>query len=162
MAVDSLVGRIAGVSYLHIPARDVAASAGFYRDVFGWQLHGRPDGPSFSDGTGHVIGRWVTDQAVAGADGLRAYVYVADVDGHARRRHLPWRAGRHAALPGRHAPGCALRRPRRQRPRNLAGNLEQPGTAVSGHWPQPWAGRPPGKGKPRIDGSRRSHAVTSA
>jgi hypothetical protein len=37
--------------------------------------------PSFSDGTGHVIGRWVTDQAVTGTDGLRAYVYVADVDG---------------------------------------------------------------------------------
>ena len=80
MAVDALVSRIAGVSYLHIPARDIAASAGFYRDVFGWQLHGPPDGPSFSDGTGHVIGRWVTDQAVAGADGLRAYIYVPDVD----------------------------------------------------------------------------------
>lgn len=49
--------------------------------MFGGQLHGRPDGPSFSDGTGQVIGRWVTDQAIAGADGLRAYVYVADVDG---------------------------------------------------------------------------------
>jgi predicted enzyme related to lactoylglutathione lyase len=80
MAVDSLVGRIAGVSYLHIPARDAAASAGFYRDVFGWQLHGQPGAPSFSDGTGHVIGRWVTDQAVTGTDGLRAYIYVADVD----------------------------------------------------------------------------------
>jgi predicted enzyme related to lactoylglutathione lyase len=55
-------------------------SAAFYRDVFGWQLHGRPDAPSFSDGTGHVIGRWVTDQAVAGVDGLRAYIYVADVE----------------------------------------------------------------------------------
>lgn len=80
MAVDSLVGRIAGISYLHIPARDLAASAAFYRDVFGWQLLGRPDAPSFSDGTGHVIGRWVTDQAVAGGDGLRAYIYVADVE----------------------------------------------------------------------------------
>ena len=80
MAVDSLVGRIAGVSYLHIPARDIAASAAFYRDVFGWKPHGQPDKPSFSDGTGHVIGRWVTDQAVTGTDGLRAYVYVADVD----------------------------------------------------------------------------------
>jgi uncharacterized protein len=80
VAVDSLVGRIAGVSYLHIPARDIAVSAAFYRDVFGWKLHGQADKPSFSDGTGHVIGRWVTDQAVTGADGLRAYVYVADVD----------------------------------------------------------------------------------
>jgi uncharacterized protein len=80
MTVDALVGRIAGVSYLHIPALEVGASAAFYRDVFGWQLHGRPDAPSFSDGTGHVIGRWVTDQAVTGADGLRAYIYVADVE----------------------------------------------------------------------------------
>ncbi len=80
MAVDSLVGRLAGVSYLHIPARHPAASAAFYRDVFGWQLHGRPAAPSFSDGTGHVIGRWVTDQAVTGSDGLRAYIYVADVE----------------------------------------------------------------------------------
>jgi uncharacterized protein len=80
MAVDELVGRIAGISYLHIPAHDVAASAAFYRDVFGWTLHGGPDAASFSDGTGHVIGRWVTDQGVAGADGLRAYIYVADVE----------------------------------------------------------------------------------
>jgi len=80
VAVDALAGRIAGVSYLHIPARDAAASAGFYRDVFGWQVHGPPDAPGFSDGTGHVIGRWVTDQAVTGTEGLRAYIYVADVD----------------------------------------------------------------------------------
>ena len=80
MAVDLQTGRIAGISYLHIPARDIAASAAFYRDVFGWKLHGQPEEPGFSDGTGHVIGRWVTDQAVTGTDGLRAYIYVADVD----------------------------------------------------------------------------------
>lgn len=80
MAVDSRAGRTGGVSYLHIPARDVAASARFYSAVFGWTLHGEPDTPSFSDGTGHVIGRWVTDQAVVGTNGLRAYIYVADVD----------------------------------------------------------------------------------
>ena len=61
-------------------AREIAVSAAFYRDVFGWKLHGQADKPSFSDGTGHVIGRWVTDQAITGTDGLRAYVYVADVD----------------------------------------------------------------------------------
>ena len=79
--VEATVARPGGVSYLRIPAHDLAQSAEFYRAVFGWQLRGRPDAPSFSDGTGHVIGRWVTDQAVAGADGLRAYVYVADIDG---------------------------------------------------------------------------------
>jgi uncharacterized protein len=79
MAVDTSVGRLAGISYLHIPARDPAVSAAFYRDVFGWQLHGDPNRPSFADGTGHVIGRWVTDQEAAGEDGLRAYIYVASV-----------------------------------------------------------------------------------
>lgn len=79
MAVDTSVGRLAGISYLHIPTRDPAGSAAFYRDVFGWQLHGDPSRPSFTDGTGHVIGRWVTDQASVGADGLRAYIYVASV-----------------------------------------------------------------------------------
>ena len=80
MYVDALVGRLAGISYLHIPAHDPAVSAEFYRAVFGWQTHGDPDGPGFADGTGHVIGRWVTDQAVVGTDGLRAYIYVANVD----------------------------------------------------------------------------------
>jgi predicted enzyme related to lactoylglutathione lyase len=79
MAVDTSVGRLAGISYLHIPARDPAVSAAFYRDVFGWELHGDPSRPSFADGTGHVIGRWVTDQASVAADGLRAYIYVASV-----------------------------------------------------------------------------------
>ena len=78
--VDSLVGRVAGVSCLHIPARDPRASGAFYRDVFGWQLHGSDDDPHFSDGTGHVIGRWVTDQAVTAQDGVRPYIYVADAD----------------------------------------------------------------------------------
>ena len=78
--VEGSVARPGGVSYLRIPARDIARSAEFYRAVFGWQLRGDPRSPSFSDGTGHVIGRWVTDQAAVGADGLRAYIYVADVD----------------------------------------------------------------------------------
>ena len=85
MAVDALVGRIAGVSYLHIPARDAAASAGFYRDVFGWQVHGHPDAPSFSDGTGHVIGHWRTDLPTAGEAGIRPYIYVTQLDDALRK-----------------------------------------------------------------------------
>ncbi len=80
MSVDSLVGRVAAISYLHIPASDPAAAGAFYHDVFGWQLSGDAGSPSFSDGTGHVIGRWVSNQAAVGKDGLRAYVYVASVD----------------------------------------------------------------------------------
>src|SRR5271165_5264256 len=49
--VEANVARPGGVSYLRIPAHDLAQSAEFYRAVFGWQVRGRPDAPSFSDGT---------------------------------------------------------------------------------------------------------------
>ena len=78
--VEGTVARPGGVSYLRIPARDVAQSAEFYRAVFGWRLRGRPDAPSFSDGTGHVIGHWRTDLPVAGEAGVLPYVYVTSLD----------------------------------------------------------------------------------
>src|SRR6201992_1530657 len=78
--VEGSIARPGGVSYLAIPARDVARSAGFYQAVFGWELRGDPDQPSFSDGTGHVIGHWRTDLEVAGEAGGRPSVYV---EGHA-------------------------------------------------------------------------------
>jgi predicted enzyme related to lactoylglutathione lyase len=77
--VEGSVARPGGVSYLAIPARDVARSAAFYRAVFGWELRGDPDAPSFSDGTGHVIGHWRTDLEPAGEAGVRPYVYVEDL-----------------------------------------------------------------------------------
>jgi predicted enzyme related to lactoylglutathione lyase len=36
--------------------------------------------PSFEDGTGHVIGHFVDDLAVAGEAGIRPYVYVDRLD----------------------------------------------------------------------------------
>jgi predicted enzyme related to lactoylglutathione lyase len=78
--VESTVARPGGVSYLRIPARDVAQSAEFYRAVFGWRLRGDPDQPSFSDGTGHVIGHWRTDLPTAGQAGVLPYIYVTSVD----------------------------------------------------------------------------------
>ena len=78
--VEGTVARPGGVSYLRIPARDVGQSAEFYRVVFGWRLGGRPDAPSFSDGTGHVIGHWRTDLPVAGEAGVLPYVYVSSLD----------------------------------------------------------------------------------
>jgi uncharacterized protein len=75
------VFRVGGVSYLRIPARDARASAAFYHAVFGWEIRGDdPDNPSFSDGTGHVIGHWRTDLAVAGEAGVLPYIFVARVD----------------------------------------------------------------------------------
>jgi predicted enzyme related to lactoylglutathione lyase len=78
--VEGSIARPGGVSYLAIPARDVARSAAFYQAVFGWELRGDPDQPSFSDGTGHVIGHWRTDLEPAGEAGVRPYVYVEDLE----------------------------------------------------------------------------------
>ncbi|HEX3461137.1 MAG TPA: VOC family protein [Acidimicrobiales bacterium] len=74
------VFRPSGISYLQIPAIDARASAAFYQAVFGWNLRGDPADPSFDDGTGHVIGTWRTDLAVAGEAGILPYVYVDSVD----------------------------------------------------------------------------------
>jgi len=78
--VEASVARPGGISYLAMPARDVRASANFYRDVLGWQMRGDPASPSFADGTGHVIGHFRTDIATAGDAGIRPYVYVSDFD----------------------------------------------------------------------------------
>jgi predicted enzyme related to lactoylglutathione lyase len=74
------VFRSAGISYLRIPAHDPKLTATFYRSVFGWTVDtSRPD-PSFEDGTGHVIGHFRMDAAVAGEAGVRPYIYVERVD----------------------------------------------------------------------------------
>jgi predicted enzyme related to lactoylglutathione lyase len=39
-----------------------------------------PDSPSFGDGSGHVIGHFMTDLPVAGEAGVIPYVYVARLD----------------------------------------------------------------------------------
>jgi predicted enzyme related to lactoylglutathione lyase len=78
--VEATVARPGGISYLGLPARDVAESAEFYRAVFGWEVRGTPDRLSFSDGTGHVIGHWRTDLPAAGEAGIRPYIYVTRLD----------------------------------------------------------------------------------
>jgi uncharacterized protein len=78
--VEGTVARPGGVSYLRIPSRDVAQSAAFFREVFGWRLRGALEAPSFSDGTGHVIGHWLTDLPAAGEAGVLPYIYVANLD----------------------------------------------------------------------------------
>jgi len=77
---DPRVFRVGGVSYLRIPAEVPRRSAAFYGAVFGWSLRGDPEDPSFEDGTGHVIGHFMTDQAIAGEAGVRPYIFVERVD----------------------------------------------------------------------------------
>ena len=74
------VYRSAGISYLRIPASDPHASADFYEAVFGWTVRRDRDDPAFEDGTGHVIGHFVTDPPVAGEAGVRPYIFVERLD----------------------------------------------------------------------------------
>jgi predicted enzyme related to lactoylglutathione lyase len=68
------------VAYIEIPATDVARSAEFYRQVFGWQIRQRGDGQTaFDDTTGEVSGTWVLDRPPATVPGLLIYVRVDDV-----------------------------------------------------------------------------------
>jgi predicted enzyme related to lactoylglutathione lyase len=76
----SPVFRDAGISYLRIPAPDARKTAGFYQHIFGWTIDANQVDPSFEDGTGHVIGHFVPDGAVAGEAGFRPYVYVDSID----------------------------------------------------------------------------------
>jgi predicted enzyme related to lactoylglutathione lyase len=77
---DSPVFRPGGISYLRIPAKDPRGLASFYEAVFGWQVDLDRDDPSFEDGTGHVIGHFVPDRAVAGEAGVMPYVFVDALD----------------------------------------------------------------------------------
>jgi hypothetical protein len=70
------VFRVGGISYLRIPAADPRRSAAFYEAVFGWKLRSDREEPSFEDGTGHVIGHFMTDPPVAGEAGVRPYIFV--------------------------------------------------------------------------------------
>ncbi len=48
------------ICYLEMPATDIARSADFYRQVFGWNVRKRGDGSTaFDDAIGEVSGAWV-------------------------------------------------------------------------------------------------------
>ncbi len=64
-----------------MPAVDVAASARFYEQVFGWQTRQRDDGSTaFDDTVGQVSGMWVTGRqpATDASTGLMVSIMVAD------------------------------------------------------------------------------------
>ena len=68
------------ICYLEIPASDIAASADFFRRVFGWNIRQRGDGSTaFDDGVGQVSGAWVLKRPPASQPGLLVYVMVDSV-----------------------------------------------------------------------------------
>lgn len=77
MAPTSANGKIC---YLEIPATDIARSAQFYRNVFGWRIRQRGDGStSFDDSTGAVSGTWVGGRSPTADPGLLVYIMVDSV-----------------------------------------------------------------------------------
>ena len=69
------------ICYLEIPAADVARSASFYGDVFGWRIRRRGDGATaYDDTTGEVSGAFVTGRPPMSQPGLLVYVMVDSVE----------------------------------------------------------------------------------
>ena len=65
------------ICYIEIPATDIARSAEFYRQAFGWTTRQRDDGSiAFDDGVGEVSGTWVKGRAPASDPGLMVYIMV--------------------------------------------------------------------------------------
>jgi hypothetical protein len=68
------------ICYLELPTSNVAQSAAFYSNVFGWTMRKRGDGAqAFDDTTGQVSGTFVTNRSSGGAPGLLLYIMVDSV-----------------------------------------------------------------------------------
>jgi predicted enzyme related to lactoylglutathione lyase len=67
------------ICYLEVPAADIAQSAAFYKQVFGWNIRRRGDGAtSFDDTTGEVSGAFVLGRTPQ-SPGLMVYIMVDSV-----------------------------------------------------------------------------------
>ena len=68
------------ICYIEMPATDVAGSAEFYKQVFGWKIRKRGDGSvAFDDTVGEVSGTWVLGRRPAEKLGFLFYVMVDNV-----------------------------------------------------------------------------------
>ncbi len=69
------------VCYVEIPAINVASSATFYKEVFGWHIRRNNDGHiAFDDGVGEVSGTWVKDRKPTTEAGLLIHIMVDNMD----------------------------------------------------------------------------------
>jgi uncharacterized protein len=68
------------ICYIQIPATDVALSADFYKQTFGWNIRKRGDGhAAFDDSVGEVSGEWVLGRPASSQPGLLVYIMVDSV-----------------------------------------------------------------------------------
>jgi predicted enzyme related to lactoylglutathione lyase len=65
------------ICYIEMPATDIARSAAFYQQIFGWHVRRRGNGSTaFDDAVGEVSGTWVVGRPPASAPGLLVYIMV--------------------------------------------------------------------------------------
>ena len=70
--------RTGKICYIEIPAIDIAESAQFYQQVFGWHTRQRSDGSTaFDDTTSEVSGTWVLERPPSTDPGLIVSIMVA-------------------------------------------------------------------------------------
>jgi len=68
------------ICYIEMPARDVARSASFYKNVFGWNIRQRGDGATaFDDTIGEVSGAFVLNRKPMTEVGLLVYIMVDNI-----------------------------------------------------------------------------------
>ncbi|HZI58280.1 MAG TPA: VOC family protein [Verrucomicrobiae bacterium] len=68
------------ICYIQMPTTDIARSAEFYRQVFGWKIRKRGDGSTaFDDGVGQVSGTWVIGRPPSVTPGLLIYIMVDSI-----------------------------------------------------------------------------------
>jgi hypothetical protein len=69
-----------------MPAKDVASSAAFYSQIFGWNVRKRGDGETaFDDTTGAVSGTWVREADLGGETQMVTYIMVDSIDDALRK-----------------------------------------------------------------------------
>jgi predicted enzyme related to lactoylglutathione lyase len=80
MVDDQPKWRTGKLCYVEIPAVDIARSAEFYHQAFGWTMRQRGDGSTaFDDTVNEVSGTFVTGRPPAAEPGFLIYVMVADL-----------------------------------------------------------------------------------
>ena len=71
--------RTGKICYIEMPATDIAQSAQFYQQVFGWHIRQHDDGSTaFDDTVGGVSGTWVAGRSPAANPGMIVHIMVAN------------------------------------------------------------------------------------
>lgn len=69
------------ICYVEIPAHDIAESAAFYKQIFGWTIRTKSDGSTaFDDGINEVSGTWILGRKPSVEPGLLLSVMVDHIE----------------------------------------------------------------------------------